>query len=352
MRIKITTDNLEIRVHSRQFYSEISINHWDKLSSTSIYANPFYESWNLIPALKYLDYSDEVFIVTIIRHNDLVALFPVIIDKLKLGIKTLSLWIHDHCYLSTPLMNEYLNINQLLCIIGLKLKTQWALVYLHDPKLFQDFNNDNIHSSIDHRAAIFNPTNIKPHLDSLPRKIKKELTRTHKNLNKQLAIKFHHHNNLTDGLNRYRTLEHKGWKGRDKGSINSKAETIKYYEEIMSNDNCKEFIQFQELISHEICLASSIRFKSKSIFFEVKTCYDETYGRHNPGKLLEIDTLNNLMNDQFLLVDSCTQKDNKLINRLWPDRISLETSYIFYPTILSNTLRIIHKLKQKLSTRD
>lgn len=352
MRIKIATSNLEIRVHSRYAYSEISTKQWNELSNNSIYINPFYESWNLIPALKYLDDSDEVFIVTIIRHNDLVALFPVIIDKLKLGIKTLSLWMHDHCYLSTPLMNEYLNINQILCIIGFKLKTQWASVCLHDPKLFRGCSNNNIHKSVIHRAAILDPANIKPNLDNLPKKTQKELIRTRKNLNKQLTTRFHYHNNLIEGLNRYRELEHKGWKGRNKGSINSKAETIKYYEEIMINNDCKESIQFQELMSHETCLASSIRFKSRGRYFEVKTCYDETYRRHNPGKLLEIDILNNLMRDPFQLVDSCTQKNNKLINHLWPDSISLETSYIFYPTILSKALRLIHKLKQMLSTKD
>jgi CelD/BcsL family acetyltransferase involved in cellulose biosynthesis len=332
MLISIQSTDIEIQLHPRESASEISATQWDTLSRLSLYQNPFYERWNLIPALKHLDKNVRIYLALIIKGNELIGLFPVSISKFRFGSRCLNLWMHDHCYFSDPLMSEHYDINSTLCNIGEKLKTQIASISLHNPKLFNGKKQHNIFTSTSCRAAILNPNRIISHLDSLPAKVKRDLKRTKKNLIRNLNISVNQHNNLTEGFNRFRNLEHKGWKGLKKGSINCNKNTINYYTEIMSNDNCKEIIQFHELIANNTCIASCIRFKSNRYYFEVKTSYDESYKCFNPGKLLEIEILNRLTKDDFILVDSCTSEDNHLINQLWPDKVQFNSSYIFFPS--------------------
>lgn len=343
-------DDIDIEIYNRLEASEIPEKKWNELGRTTLYTNPFYERWNLLPALNHLEKSKAVYLVTVIKQGDLIGLFPVIINKHRLGLKTLSLWKHDHCYLTDPLMKVNIDLVKVLCCVGKSFRTHWSQVDLHSPKLFMGCSKKNINSAYYSRAAILHPANIPNKLLNLPKKLQQDIKRTYHNLESKHCIKYSKQSSLIDSFERYRELEHKGWKGRAKGSINSSQDTLGYYYDMIKDHSSHHKISFQELLADNISIAMSMRFISKGKMYEVKTSYDESYKKFNPGKLLEVINLDNLATDNFELVDSCTGENNKLINKLWPDRICLNSSYIFYPTLVSQVLQIIHtskKMKQK-----
>lgn len=339
-------DDIEIQVYSRKESSLIPEKQWNELARSSLYTNPFYERWNLLPALKYLDKSDDVYLVAISRKGDLIGLFPIIINNSFFGLKTLSLWQHDHCYLTDPLTSIDIDLLTILHCLGSFFHTQWSQIDSHSPSLLSGYSKQSIHSINSNRAAVLHPINILNKLSNLPRKIQRDIKRTSKNLEKQYAISFSNSHNLADSFERYIKLEHKGWKGQDKGSIISSQNTLDYYYHMIKTNPCHQSIRIQELIADNTSIAICIRFISGNKFYEVKTSFDESYKQYSPGRLLEINNLEELSNINFSLVDSCTGENNKLINKLWPDRINLQSSYIFYPTLTSQILMLFHTLKR------
>lgn len=348
MQSIILLDELTITIYKRSKANSISATDWDILSGSCSIKNPFYERWNLLPALNHLELEEVVLITTVYNKKELVALFPIKIEKSIFSILYLTLWMHDHCYYCTPLFKGELNFNVILSKLGEVLKTSFSIISLHSSELFHTENKNlpnNIHTSITYRAAITNSTNIKQNLSILNGKFRRDLKRNERQLRQLGNLEFRTQQDLSLGLENYCRIEHKGWKGRARGSISSLESTKSYYLSLISTLNAHNKIQCFELVLNNQCIASSIRFISSNNIYEVKTSYDEGYKRYSPGKLLEIQLLNQLSHESFELVDSCTQPDNTLINRLWPDQVTLHTSYLFYPNIFSYTLQILHKIK-------
>lgn len=343
MLTSIDLANYHIKIHPRESASNISQQDWDDLSRSSIFTNPFYERWNLLPALNHLEKELKVFVITIHKNAVLIGLFPIHIGIFKYTIKYLTLWQHDHCYLSDPLLKEAIDLNFLLCQIGQRLNTQFTIISLHSADLF--ISSRNIHSVSTTRAAVLNKNHIIAHLEALSGKFKREIKRTKRKIINEGNLNLIQQDNLQEGLNNYCELEHQGWKGRDGGSIDYKHTTRSYYQDIIKSQNLHQAIQIQELRLDDQCIAACIRFKSNQIYYEVKTTYNEAYKKLAPGKLLEIEILKDLTDSNFRYIDSCTQQNNRLINTLWPDKIELKTSYFFYPNFYSYTLSVLHKIK-------
>ena len=88
---------LDIRIMDRASAADIDEEDWVSLEKNACVPNPFYERWNLLSALKYLDRKDTVYVIAAYDQDRLVCLFPVCLMK-KAGLfKFLAIWRFRDC---------------------------------------------------------------------------------------------------------------------------------------------------------------------------------------------------------------------------------------------------------------
>ncbi len=63
--------NYEVNIYNRCEIKKINLLSWQELVKHSKTVNPFFEPWNLIPALKHLDEDINVKIITITRNRSI-----------------------------------------------------------------------------------------------------------------------------------------------------------------------------------------------------------------------------------------------------------------------------------------
>ncbi len=346
---KLSVGEFSVKLHDRSEVEEVDAHSWNDLAANSIYANPFYERWNLMPALRHLDKNQKIYIVTILdSDNRLVGLFPVAIEKWVMHFSILSVWKHDHCYLTDPLLLSQVNVVGVLDRLCKELSLTWCSWPWHSPELIPS-GRKRTYKYLEKRAAILNTESIDSHLASLSGKKKREhgrVLRRAKELNGQLI--YEEHNNINDGLNRYTQLEKSGWKGRNRSAILSEYNTYNYYQEIAKNCSESNTIEFQVLRIDDVDLAVAFRFVSGNRYFEVKTAYNEEFRNIGPGKILELEILKKLSLLKDIQVDSCTSPNNYLINTLWPERKLIQTTHIFLNSWLSGVLALAYSLRSRL----
>lgn len=342
----IELNGLQIKLYDRSEGEAIDVVSWNKLASQSIYANPFYECWNLLPALRHLDKNQKIYIATIYSaESELIGLFPVVFERWVMHLSILTIWKHEHCFLTDPLMMEKFDMVAVLELLCTQFNLSWCSWPCHAPELVPA-DRKRVHSYLESRAAIMNTDTIEAHLDSLSGKKKREhgrVLRRAAELHGQVI--YEEHKNITDGLDRYTQLEKSGWKGRNKSAILSEYNTFNYYKEMAKHCNDKNIIEFQVLRIENVDLAIAFRFVSGLRYFEVKTAYNEDYRNIGPGKILELKILKQLSQLENIQVDSCTSPDNYLINTLWPGRKLVQTTHIFLNSWLSRSLSIFYALR-------
>ena len=81
---------------------------WDELSDNAIERNIFFESWFLLPSLRYLMEPGVEVLVIRENHRDgkILCLFPVRRRSRfrSIPLPHLAVWSHRHCFLGTPLI--------------------------------------------------------------------------------------------------------------------------------------------------------------------------------------------------------------------------------------------------------
>jgi hypothetical protein len=330
---------MKIEILNRTQVNQIDLEQWQQLSNDSIYINPFYEPWCLIPALRHLDPQKEVYIVAVYDNGTLTALFPVFLKSHRLFIRCVAIWKHSQCFLSNPLCLEETPLAEIICYVAKKLSATIFQIKDHTP--FFSVHTINLPNVIIRttRGAIFITREIEEHLKLLPKKLRSENKRIKNRLLKECDATYQTSRSLPsiDWLDTYCKLEDSGWKRQQKSSIYSNPEVRCYYSE-MSEDAMKfGKIEFQGLFSGYTTLASSFRIASRNCAFELKTSYNEKFRRYYPGAVLELINLEAIDAQSYVFVDSCTNPGNRLVNRLWPARMDIWNSF-YFPNIISGTI--------------
>ena len=337
-------DELSINILHSSDIKNIDNNMWDKLSNSSIYKNPFYERWNLVPAAHYLNESDDIYIVTIQKKDNLTCLYPIVLKSTFMGCY-IEFWKHDHCYESTPLISNKKDFKWSIEQVAKSLNASFILIDLHKDSLLSD-NNTRYFSAPYNRAYIHDSCTLKDHSNNVKGKERRELNRLRRNLQHDYAIEFYEDHKASSALNQYIQLEDNGWKGKKKGSINSKTQVRKYYEEMATYADTHKNMAFQVLAADNKIIAMGIRIVSGNNYFEIKTSYDESFKKYAPGKILEYLILESLASKKNIEIDSCTHHNNTLINKIWPDKQVYFRTFIFSNSFLGNLYRVAYSLKQ------
>ena len=319
--------DMEVEILSPGEAEQLDSILWQKLACESCFPNPFFEQWCLLPALRHFTDKQTVFLVVVRHDGAFVALFPVVLFRKYKCIPYVSIWQHDHCYLSDPLLIRDVDMLFLVQVLTGYFHAHWFFIPVHDPALFPA--SKYVTSLRWSRGAVYDKNEIEAHLRGVGGKSRREIRRSFKKLYDNLDIKYVEHHDLRRGLDNFCNLEHSGWKGHTGGSILSSSNVTLFYSDMIAKVKNHECLCFQELWDGNTLIASAMRMMRGGYWYDIKTTYNENYREYGPGKLLELINLEFLKFEDFIQLDSCTSRDNYVINKYWPHHISLCSSYIF-----------------------
>jgi len=349
---------MQLEILERHQAKNINQQEWLDLAEHAIEKNPFYEYWSLLPALKWLETQANIKIITIRKKNKLVALFPIkIIGQLPL-IRILSFWKHEHCFLTTPLISSSICWEDIFQQLQNRLRT--SVIYVNSHNLNFSIERFPFYCRVFFRPSVSHPRSWEMYEASLPSKRKKEYRRICKRLFNQGEINFSA--NLTENLHvimdNFIELEASGWKGISGDALAKNPSQLHYYFDLIKKAKSLKKVHFNQIQLNNQPIAISFGFKTGDYFFEIKTAYSESYRALYPGVVLELKNLANYNKHNYIEVDSCTNPDNFVISRMWPDQKIIMNSWIFRNLMLQigfrlcyPVLRHLKKLAQHLFSR-
>ncbi|TQV70985.1 hypothetical protein FLL45_21910 [Aliikangiella marina] len=340
---------MQVKILNSDQIDQVDRQQWDRLAQKSATTNPFYESWNLIPALKYFTKNSDVKVVAAYKAEELIALFPIELGNRKFGIPYIDVWKHHHCFLTDPLCSQP---DELAKIVQFTIRNLKMLAFRIRDHSFCSFGRDINQNSVIveySRGAILNLNGVAKHLINLPRKIRSENNRITKRFSEATKAEYVTSDThpKVDWLKVFCELEDSGWKAKAKTSILSDDDTLNYYQAMHENAAKLGKIQYQGYRNQSTWFAVAFRVISNNQAFDLKTCYNESYKQVYPGVNLELANLKALEQYGYQSLDSCTMSENYLINRIWPDQKPLFTSFYFHGGILSTVFKLIYRLKKR-----
>jgi hypothetical protein len=326
---------------------------WSRLSDHAIVPNPFYEPWNILPAIEHLKGANDIRFLLVFGPaakdgtEPLWGFFPLELQPkcLHLPIRTFAFWQHRYCFLTTPLVDashvwealdsfwRWFESNPVgRCILD----TNWLSADGLFREVWTEFAIGRAaFTLLDFPRAFLKP-NETPEL-YLARSVSKNgrdlLARKKRRLEKIGKVEYRESEGASDVdhlLDDFLKLEASGWKGKTDGGAFAKYEQDTDYLKRMVDEGFRRHrISVVSLVLDGKPIAMRLNLLSGPGSFSFKIAYDENYAKYSPGQLLEVEYLRSVFEStRTMWVDSCTTPRHPLHNRLWSDRLMIRRTLI------------------------
>jgi hypothetical protein len=326
---------------------------WQSLASAAADANAFYESWMLLPALRsYHSEGDFRFVLVFGPDPErpsgpavLYGFFPFERSPKYRGVPcpVLKLIKHKYMELCTPLVRRDL-VAECVTLLLDWLETKDCDAPLVEFRFLagEDRATQEIHSQIYQRRtpsyqsecsarALFRPAaDAEIFLNfALNGKRRKEFRRLEKRLSESGRLEYRALRASEDPapwIEWFLGLEAKGWKGEEGSAMALHDDRRRYFEEISTGAHKCGKLMMLGLFLDDRPVALKCNFLTGRGSFAFKIAFDEEFARSSPGVLLEIENVRRLHEIRELSwMDSCAIPKHFMINRLWPDRRTIDT---------------------------
>jgi Acetyltransferase (GNAT) domain len=330
-------------------------NDWDALAERAGEPNPFYERWMLQPALAPFGKDRRlIFVFIFASPTDEPAdrplpcgFFPLDLgnryDGLgrPLPIKTIGLWKHKYCYLCTPLVRDG------YCAEVVEAFFTWLDGFAHGAALM-DFrylaegpfhralvehlrNNDRPH----YLAQSFTRALLRKRADAdayarqaLSREHRKDLRRKERRLAENGGLEYATMKATDDPrawISEYVEVEDRSWKGKQRCALSSTPGEREFFETIAMAAFARGRLMMLALRTEGRAIACKCNFIAGRGAYAFKIAYDEEHGPASPGILLELENIRRThATDELEWMDSCANSHNRMINRVWLDRLPIQ----------------------------
>jgi CelD/BcsL family acetyltransferase involved in cellulose biosynthesis len=322
---------------------------WDDLVANALEPNVFYESWQLLPALRLLGKNHDLQIALVFveeaQGKKLCGLFPLERQRLynKLPVRVISLWRHKCCYLATPLLRsgyaretlaaffDWLAHGEHGCPL---LKLDWiagegkvhhALVnYLHET---------GVATLVTERftRALFKPSaDAETYLRAaLSRFRLKEYRRQERRLIEAGRVEYRAlaaDGDVEAWIQEFLQFEAESWKGYAGRAIGSRENDRAYFETVACAAFKRGQLMMLALDFNGRPIAHKCNFLAQPGSFAFKIAFVEAFGKYSPGVLLELENIRRLhARPELDWMDSCASPDRFMINQLWPERRTIQS---------------------------
>ncbi len=326
---------------------------WQDLADNSAEANVFYEPWMLLPALEAFASGEQLLFVLVLDGDPhgppeearLCGFFPLQRRRLhrRLPLHVLGLWQYLHCYLCTPLVRAdcvratldalfdwlrsdprgaaLMEFNQLTAAGPCSTALLACSRERENPTVVTD----------SWERALFEPrgdgdTYIRSVLSG---KKRRSVERRARRLAETESIAYEAltaSGDVVEWADEFLRLEAAGWKGKDGTALACDPANRRFFHAILGGAFARGRLLLCTLRAAGRPIAFRCSFLAGEGAFAFKMTYDEQYGGHSPGTLLELDHVRRLHAlPELRWMDSCTGTDNSMMNDLWPGRRAIHT---------------------------
>ena len=344
---------MDIRILDRDQASRIDPEAWDALADESSAPNPFYERWNLLPALRFLDTEAPVVVVAGYDRGRLSALFPLRLEPTRLLFRQAAVWRFHGCHRTDA-----------LCLPGVSLDDvlREAMERARASVLISATHGERGHALSDDlgycrkrrmRKAVTRFEGWEHYACSLSGKRRKENNRIVRRLTEGHGATYETGETAVAErwLPIYLDVESRSWKAKHGQTIGADAARRQYFHEVMCRGEQSGKIAFQGIFMQGQAIAVSFRYLAQACGYEIKTVYTEQYRQLYPGVVLELLNIRDILDRGYELVDSCATH-NEAVDRIWPDEIPLYRTVLFSRNARGRLTRAAYERLQTAAERE
>ena len=350
-----------------------------ELAEVSREKNIFYEPFMLEPALNYLD-TNEVTLLLVFSNDGshLSGLFPLVYKKKYLGlpIPHYSMWRHQHCFLTNPLLrpeDEEACYEKLLDWLETQAKPNWFMSF---DRIYGDGEtHQKLMTTIHHqrcaldkigsykRAFLSSKLSADEYMHQWGAKRRKSLRQNKAALSRQgtLTMRTLVGTDITSAdceqwTEQFLELEKGGWKGREGTAMACDDSEARFFKQLSASASSCGKLLYLRYDLNDTPIAMQINFISGTGAFAFKVAYDETYRKQGPGSLLEVEALRFLLDNAANVewIDSCATEGSG-IEHFWKERRIISHFHISQRNMKSRmvvrVLAFLRKAKRMLKNR-
>jgi len=323
---------------------------WQDLAAAACEPNVFYEPWLLEPAIASLRGDSTLEIVLVYEEDSgragrLCGLFPLerqAADRRR-PLARLALWKHLHCFSCTPLIRAEAGPATLEAFFHWlghgDVSARWMAfdhVGLDGPfarMLAAELSRRGARAlqlERFERAFVETSESADAYLRAaMTGKRRREVERHARKLGELGAMQIRM---LTpdDGdileawLDDFLALEASGWKGRDRSAIACRSDEQRFFRAAARGAFEANRLMMLAIDLDGRPIAMKCNFLTPPAFaggFAYKIAFDEAFGRHSPGVVLEFENLHRIHTEPRLdWMDSCAKADHPMLDRMWRER--------------------------------
>lgn len=315
---------------------------WDRLASEASEPNPFFESWYLVPSFEAYDPQGDLRVLRFEHDGRLAGLLPLARRPRYYGrpLPHLGNWLHDNSFLGTPLVAQGREVEFWHAALGWADRNAGASLFLHLSGLGLD---GPIFAALEavltaqgrggwivrreERALLSSSLGAEQYRASaLSANKRKDLRRRMNRLADLGEVRFVWQDDdagIEAWCDQFLALEMSGWKGKAGSAMGQDAAKRAIFAQSLAGAARRGRLLRLALHLNGEPVAMLSTFVTPPGGFGYKTAFDEQYGRHAPGVLLENEYLSVLDQGRFDWCDGCAAADKSIINDIWRERRSV-----------------------------
>lgn len=313
------------------------VSQWEELAAHAIEHNPFYEPWILLPALRAQGEGGEF--ISIWDEGRLIGLFPFERRRRFKGlpVATLSSWRHSAYLLCTPLVRADAALECLRALLRW-IATQGDASVLELRYLPADgpFRRalDAVASTVVttqqfSRALLIKGASAETYMErAMSAQLRKQLRRKERRLMERgmTTINIGPGGDASAEIERFLELEASGWKGREGGALAASEENLGFGRAVLQEASRRGRLHMVGIDCDGRPVARRCSLIAGDGSYAFKTAYDESFAAYSPGVIAEVLSLRGFHRlDGVEWMDSYTEPDNTVVNRMWQDRRAIES---------------------------
>lgn len=314
---------------------------WEDLAAHACEANPFYEHWILLPALRAQG-EGNFHCVCVWDGDALIGLLPFERrTRLKgLPAATLTSWRHSAYLLCTPLVRAGAEARCLAAFLAW-LPTQASIAefrYIPEDGAFHAALADATRASPCTVAptAEFSRALLRKGADagsymreSMSGQLRRQLRRKERRLAERpgyAVTAMGPGDEIGGEIERFLLLEVSGWKGKAGGAFASSEANSRFGREVLGEAHRRGRLHIVGIDAERHPVARRVTLLAGDGAYAFKTAYDESYAAYSPGVLAELACLREFHKlERARWMDSYTEPGNPTVNRMWKDRRTMKS---------------------------
>jgi len=309
---------------------------WAQLECHALEPNPFFAPQMVLPAARHLAGGRRAALLVAEQGGELRFLLPVTAGGQRLPAPGLRAWMHDYCFLSTPLLSAADDPDRVWAAVLDHLRRVGPAPLLVMPQHPTEGpvaaalrRSDRAGPGVRWGPAACRgflrrrpePTYARERISA---KQLANLARRRRQLGRILGTEAVTVDravaDVGAAIEQFLALEAKGWKGRAGTALACRPGHDRFFREVAGGFADAGRLMFLSLEAGPTVLAQNTALVAGEGLFGFKRAYDEAFGRWSPGALLELDVIGWFHERRSLAwLDTCSAPEDVAGSRLFGD---------------------------------